>query len=63
MPALPPEMPTGAVPVLVDTRPDFINPPAPGETAIDGSPASRPGDPATAASDDGAPLFSTDPLG
>ena len=34
----------------------------PEETAVDGSPARRPGDPATPPTDDGEPLFSTDPL-
>lgn len=32
-------------------------------TARDGSPARRPGDVDPAPTDDGAPLFSTDPLG
>ena len=34
----------------------------PAETAVDGTAARRPGDPATAPADDGEPLFSTDPL-
>jgi hypothetical protein len=33
------------------------------ERAMDGSLASRPGDPAPAPVSDGAPIFSTDPLG
>ncbi len=47
----------------VDLRPDqapLVQPPA---TAADGSPARRPGDPDPAPVDDGAPIFSTDPLG
>ena len=32
------------------------------ETAADGAPARRPGDPDPAPVDDGAPVFSTDPL-
>lgn len=33
------------------------------ETAMDGSPALRPGDPDPAPQPDNAPIFSTDPLG
>ncbi len=47
----------------VDLSPDqapLVQPPT---MAADGSPALRPGDPDPASADDGAPIFSTDPLG
>ena len=47
----------------LEVRPDVAPPAAPRQTARDGSPASRPGDPAKAPQPDGAPIFSTDPLG
>ncbi len=47
----------------VDLRPDQAPLVQPADTAADGSPARRPGDPDPAPADDGAPLFSTDPLG
>ena len=46
----------------VDVSPTQTPSVLPGQTARDGSPARRPGDPDPAPAEDGAPLFSTDPL-
>ena len=46
----------------VDLAPDQAPAVLPPKTAVDGSPARRPGDPDPAPADDGAPIFSTDPL-
>ncbi len=47
----------------VDLGPDQAPTVQPAATAVDGSPAVRSGDPDPAPADDGAPIFSTDPLG
>lgn len=63
MPVLPdplPEPPELAIDAATDAG--RFAPHWPAETAIDGSPARRPGDPDPAPQSDGAPLFSTDPL-
>ena len=60
-PLQPSQASTGAP--VVDLAPDQAPTVLPPETAIDGSPARRPGDPDPAPVDDGAPIFSTDPLG
>jgi len=56
-----PSLPTGGIPVI-DIEPNEPAPIVPGDTAIDGSPASRPGDPSPPPASDDEPLFSTDPL-
>ena len=56
-----PDLPAvGALDIAIQG--DNFAPVLPAETAVDGSPASRPGDPAAPPADDGEPLFSTDPL-
>ncbi len=57
-----PSLPSVDVPD-VDLSPDQAPSVLPPETAVDGSPARRPGDPDPAPASDGAPIFSTDPLG
>lgn len=58
-----PQLPLGGIPQL-DTDPANPTPIVPPPSAIDGSPALRPGDPdpVTAPADDREPIFSTDPL-
>lgn len=55
-----PDLPQVGVPDITVEGGTYA-PVLPAETAVDGSPASRPGDPAPPPADD-EPLFSTDPL-